>query len=70
MKSGDIILKINGIDLSGMGSEQAAKILTETGNQVELEIARGELPQFPQYDQSYQVKFKLFLIFCYRFQII
>ena len=48
LRSGDIILKINGIDMAGMGSENAATILKETGNQVELEIARGELPQFDQ----------------------
>ena len=48
LKSGDAILKISGTDLNGMGSEQAAKILKEAGNEVELEIARGELPQFDQ----------------------
>ena len=48
LRSGDIILKINGIDMTGMGSESAATILKETGNTVELEIARGELPQFDQ----------------------
>ena len=46
LQSGDTILFINGTDLNGMGSEEAATILQRTGGEVELEIARGELPHF------------------------
>ena len=61
LKSGDSILKINGTDLTGMGSEQAANLLKESGNVVELEIARGELPQFdhhmsPSSEEIYEVE--------------
>ncbi|CAG5105049.1 Oidioi.mRNA.OKI2018_I69.chr1.g1788.t1.cds [Oikopleura dioica] len=52
LQSGDTILKINDIDLSGMGSKEAATILQETGSTVKLEIARGELPTFNQLKTS------------------
>jgi multiple PDZ domain protein len=52
LQSGDTILKINDIDLSGMGSKEAATILQETGTTVKLEIARGELPTFNQLKTS------------------
>ena len=52
LQSGDTILFINGTDLNGMGSEQAASILQSTGGEVELEIARGELPHFDQVGQD------------------
>ena len=62
LQSGDTILFINGTDLNGMGSEQAASILQSTGGEVELEIARGELPHFDQVggetqqDEVYEVE--------------
>lgn len=57
----DIILNINGISMTGMGSEAAAKILKDTGNEVELEIARGELPQFHQLLSSPEEVFEVHL---------
>ena len=59
LRSGDIILKINNIEMIGMGSENAATILKETGDSVELEIARGELPQFDQVASPTQEVFEV-----------
>ena len=52
MHSGDHILQIGDINVRGMGSEQVASVLRQSGTHVRLIIARGVLEpstEFPPY---------------------
>ncbi|XP_029115128.1 multiple PDZ domain protein-like [Scleropages formosus] len=43
LHSGDLILKIGDTDVTGMGSEQVAQVLRDSGSRVTLVIARGTM---------------------------
>lgn len=49
MQSGDHILQIGEVSLRGMGSEQVAAVLRQSGTQVRLVVARPFEPSSPDY---------------------
>lgn len=57
LQSGDHILQIGEVSLRGMGSEQVAAVLRQSGTQVRLVVARPIEPSSP----DYQVAFIYFL---------
>lgn len=59
MQSGDHILQIGDVNLRGMGSEQVAAVLRQSGTHVRLVVARPVEPTSP----DYQVFFLIFIIF-------
>ena len=59
LQSGDHILQIGDVNLRGMGSEQVAAVLRQSGTHVRLVVARPVEPTSP----DYQVFFLIFIIF-------
>lgn len=49
LQSGDHILQIGEVSLRGMGSEQVAAVLRQSGTQVRLVVARPIEPTSPDY---------------------
>lgn len=49
MQSGDHILQIGDVNLRGMGSEQVAAVLRQSGTHVRLVVARPVEPTSPDY---------------------
>ncbi len=49
LQSGDHILQIGEVSLRGMGSEQVAAVLRQSGTQVRLVVARPFEPSSPDY---------------------
>lgn len=60
LQSGDHILQIGDVSLRGMGSEQVAAVLRQSGTQVRLVVARPIEPSSPDY-QVLITNFSLFL---------
>lgn len=52
LQSGDHILQIGEVSLRGMGSEQVAAVLRQSGTQVRLVVARPIEPTSPDYQVS------------------
>lgn len=49
LQSGDHILQIGDVNLRGMGSEQVAAVLRQSGTHVRLVVARPVEPTSPDY---------------------
>lgn len=49
LQSGDHILQIGEVNLRGMGSEQVAAVLRQSGTHVRLVVARPVEPTSPDY---------------------
>lgn len=49
LQSGDHILQIGDVNLRGMGSEQVAAVLRQSGSHVRLVVARPVEPTSPDY---------------------
>lgn len=62
MQSGDHILQIGDVNLRGMGSEQVAAVLRQSGTHVRLVVARPVEPTSPDY-QVLLTNIFFFLIF-------
>lgn len=52
LQSGDHILQIGDVNLRGMGSEQVAAVLRQSGTHVRLVVARPVEPTSPDYQVS------------------
>lgn len=63
MQSGDHILQIGDVNLRGMGSEQVAAVLRQSGTHVRLVVARPVEPTSPDYQVLLTNIFFFFLIF-------
>lgn len=49
LQSGDHILQIGDVNLRGMGSEQVAAVLRQSGSHVRLVVARPVEPSSPEF---------------------
>lgn len=63
MQSGDHILQIGDVNLRGMGSEQVAAVLRQSGTHVRLVVARPVEPTSPDYQVLLINFFLIFIIF-------
>lgn len=64
MQSGDHILQIGDVNLRGMGSEQVAAVLRQSGTHVRLVVARPVEPTSPDYQVLLiNIFFLIFTIF-------
>lgn len=59
LQSGDHILQIGDVSLRGMGSEQVAAVLRQSGTHVRLVVARPFEPTSPDYQVRRQQLFNL-----------